>query len=38
MSVFFGIVSAALIYFVLEKITGNVARQVARQKELEPQL
>lgn len=37
MSVFFGILSAALIYFVLEKATGHVARQVARQKELEPQ-
>ncbi|MDH2903002.1 MAG: cytosine permease [Actinomycetota bacterium] len=34
MSVFFGILSAALIYFVLEKLTGNVARQVARQREL----
>jgi len=31
-----GIVVAAVVYFVLEKITGNVARQVKRQKELEP--
>jgi len=31
-----GIVIAALVYFVLEKLTGNVARQVNRQKELEP--
>ena len=38
MSVFFGILSAALIYLILEKATGNVARQVARQKELEPRL
>ncbi len=38
MSVFFGIFSAALVYFVLEKITGTVARQVQRQKELEPHL
>ena len=36
LSVFFGILSAALIYFVLEKITGTVARQVRRQRELEP--
>ena len=33
-----GIVLAGLVYFILEKATGNVARQVARQKELEPQL
>jgi len=25
-----------LVYFVLEKFTGNVARQVKRQHELEP--
>ena len=36
-SIFFGVFSAALIYLVLEKMTGNVARQVARQKELESQ-
>ena len=35
MSVFFGILSASLIYFVLEKASGNVARQVTRQRELE---
>ena len=35
MSVFFGILSAALIYFVLEKATGVVARQKERQAELE---
>ncbi len=33
-----GILIAALVYFVLEKITGNVSKQVARQKELEPTL
>jgi hypothetical protein len=33
-----GIVLAGLVYFILEKATGNVARQIARQKELEPQL
>ncbi|MDE3093975.1 MAG: hypothetical protein KGJ47_09365, partial [Acidobacteriota bacterium] len=38
MSVFFGILSAALVYFVLEKATGNVARQVERQRELEPRV
>ncbi|MHB2028019.1 MAG: purine-cytosine permease family protein [Acidimicrobiales bacterium] len=31
-----GIVVAGVLYFVLEKLTGNVARQVKRQKELEP--
>jgi purine-cytosine permease-like protein len=31
-----GIILAGLVYFVLEKLTGNVQRQVARQKELEP--
>jgi nucleobase:cation symporter-1, NCS1 family len=31
-----GIVIAAVVYFVLEKLTGNVARQVVRQRELEP--
>ncbi len=31
-----GIIVAALVYFVLEKVTGNVARQVAKQQELEP--
>src|SRR5665213_1813507 len=31
-----GIIVAALVYFILEKITGNVARQVAKQQELEP--
>ncbi|NNN09391.1 MAG: hypothetical protein HKL85_09400 [Acidimicrobiaceae bacterium] len=37
MSVFFGILAAALIYFILEKVTKNVARQVQRQEELEAQ-
>jgi hypothetical protein len=27
---------AALVYFGLEKVTGKVARQVAKQQELEP--
>jgi purine-cytosine permease-like protein len=36
MSVFFGIFSAALVYFLLEKVTGTVARQVRQQQELEP--
>ena len=31
-----GIIVAALVYFVLEKVTGNVTRQVAKQQELEP--
>jgi hypothetical protein len=31
-----GIIIAALVYFVLEKLTGNVAGQVTKQKELEP--
>jgi purine-cytosine permease-like protein len=31
-----GIIIAALVYFVLEKLTGNVSRQVAKQQELEP--
>jgi hypothetical protein len=31
-----GVILAGLVYFILEKATGNVARQVARQKELEP--
>jgi purine-cytosine permease-like protein len=31
-----GVIIAGLVYFVLEKLTGNVARQVAKQKELEP--
>jgi hypothetical protein len=31
-----GIIVAALVYFGLEKITGNVAGQVAKQQELEP--
>jgi len=31
-----GIIIAGLIYFILESLTGNVKRQVARQKELEP--
>jgi hypothetical protein len=31
-----GIIIAALVYFVLEKATGTVAKQVQRQKELEP--
>jgi NCS1 family nucleobase:cation symporter-1 len=31
-----GIIFAGIVYFVLEKLTGNVQRQVARQKELEP--
>jgi purine-cytosine permease-like protein len=33
-----GIILAGLVYYILEKATGNVARQVARQKELEPHL
>jgi hypothetical protein len=33
-----GIIIAGLVYFVLERATGNVARQVTRQKELEPNL
>jgi NCS1 family nucleobase:cation symporter-1 len=33
-----GIIVAALIYFVLEKLTGNVQRQVVRQRQLEPNL
>ena len=33
-----GILLAGAVYFVLEKMTGNVARQVARQKELEPHI
>jgi len=33
-----GILVAALLYFILEKATGSVAKQVARQKELEPNL
>ena len=37
-SVFAGIIIAGLVYFILEKATGNVARQVKRQKELEPSL
>jgi purine-cytosine permease-like protein len=32
-----GIVVAAVVYFVLEKISGHVSRQVSRQRELEPQ-
>jgi len=31
-----GIIVAALVYFVLEKVTGNVSRQVTKQQELEP--
>jgi len=31
-----GIVIAGLVYYVLEKTTGNVARQVKRQRELDP--
>jgi purine-cytosine permease-like protein len=31
-----GIIVAALVYFALEKVAGNVARQVKRQEELEP--
>ena len=31
-----GVIVAALVYFVLERATGNVAKQVARQHELEP--
>ena len=33
-----GIILAGLVYFLLERATGNVARQVTRQKELEPNL
>ena len=36
LSVFFGIFAAALLYFVLEKATGVVKKQVAKQHELEP--
>ena len=36
LSVFFGILSAAILYFVLDKVTGVVSKQVARQRELEP--
>jgi purine-cytosine permease-like protein len=31
-----GVIIAGLVYFILEKLTGNVARQVVEQKELEP--
>jgi purine-cytosine permease-like protein len=31
-----GVIIAGLVYFILEKTTGNVVRQVAKQKELEP--
>jgi hypothetical protein len=31
-----GVIIAGLVYFILEKLTGNVARQVVQQKELEP--
>jgi purine-cytosine permease-like protein len=31
-----GIIVAALVYFVLERVTGNVSRQVTKQQELEP--
>jgi nucleobase:cation symporter-1, NCS1 family len=37
-SVYAGVVIAGLLYFILEKATGNVARQVRRQRELEPDL
>ncbi len=33
-----GIIVAGLVYFILEKSTGTVARQVKRQRELEPSL
>jgi cytosine/uracil/thiamine/allantoin permease len=33
-----GVIIAGLVYYVLEKATGNVAKQVVRQKELEPNL
>ena len=33
-----GVIVAGLVYFVLEKATGYVAKQVARQRELEPHL
>jgi len=33
-----GIIVAGLVYFVVEKLSGNVARQVKRQHELEPNL
>jgi purine-cytosine permease-like protein len=33
-----GIIVAGLVYFVAERISGNVARQVKRQHELEPNL
>jgi cytosine/uracil/thiamine/allantoin permease len=35
-SVFFGVLGAGLLYFALEKATGYVKRQSARQHELEP--
>ena len=33
-----GIIIAGLLYFILEKATGNVKKQVARQHELEPNI
>ena len=33
-----GVIVAGLVYFVAEKVSGNVARQVKRQHELEPNL
>ncbi len=36
-SVYFGIFGAAIVYFVLDLVTGRVSKQVARQKELEPE-
>jgi NCS1 family nucleobase:cation symporter-1 len=35
-SVFAGVIISGLVYFVLEKATGYVAKQVEQQKELEP--
>ena len=35
-SVFLGVIGAGLLYFILEKSTGYVKKQVARQRELEP--
>jgi len=37
-SIWIGMLLAGGLYFILEKMTGHVSSQVARQKELEPQL
>jgi sulfur transfer protein SufE len=33
-----GVIVAGLVYFVAERLSGNVARQIKRQHELEPNL